>query len=92
MSSCVIVYFSLYYVTEYSTNLMTLLILLFSGYHTDRGWIVAWEALVMCRKLIVTIIAVGIAEDPYIQVCYSLFSTESMTEYSCNLMILCPPA
>ena len=65
---------------------------IFSGYHTDRGWIVAWEALVMCRKLIVTIIAVGIAEDPYIQVCYSLFSTESMTEYSCNLMILCPPA
>jgi hypothetical protein len=45
---------------------------LFAGYSTDRsGMVVAWEALVMLRKLAVTLAASAVA-DPYLQVLFAL--------------------
>jgi hypothetical protein len=45
---------------------------LFNGYHTNRSrFVVAWEALVMLRKLAVTIVGSAI-EDPYLQILAAL--------------------
>ena len=44
----------------------------YSGYHTDRGLVVAWESFVMLRKLAVTAITVS-SSDPYIQIFIALF-------------------
>ena len=45
---------------------------IFMGYSTDRGWLVAWEAIVMCRKLVITLIATLGSRDPYLQILASL--------------------
>jgi hypothetical protein len=46
---------------------------LFHGYATDRsGFVVAWEALVMLRKLAVTLAGSVISDDPYLQILAAL--------------------
>jgi hypothetical protein len=43
----------------------------YNGYHTNRGFVVAWESFVMLRKLAVTAITVS-SSDPYIQIFVAL--------------------
>jgi hypothetical protein len=44
---------------------------LYNGYRTDKGMVVAWEAVVMFRKLAITTIPI-LNEDPYVQVLLAL--------------------
>ena len=60
--------------TEYATGrLRSRYAFLYNGYATDRsGVVVAWEALVMLRKLAVAL-AGSLLRDPYLQILVALF-------------------